>query len=195
MPQEISQTETGEVFLSPFDLLEGTSASARAITAEPSLNSWERGCAIPIREALIWWHGAHFWLFVRHVSSNFRPGRPAALRRRWRSSQPLAFAASARAAWRTRSADSPVVAVGNPKSVQRLKRQSRTVRPRASRSLLAPTGLPLEAGFFTSDVRWKAVDRPPLPRRLCTRPCRTNTATRPSYSEQTACCKRSCRWF
>jgi hypothetical protein len=30
---------------------------------------------------------------------------------------------------------------------------------------LAPSDLPLEAVFFTSDVRWKAVDRPLLPRR------------------------------
>src|SRR5882757_5338816 len=33
----------------------------------PSLSSWERVCAIPIREALIGWRGAHFWHFVRHV--------------------------------------------------------------------------------------------------------------------------------
>jgi hypothetical protein len=37
MTQGISQTETGEVLLSSFDLLEGTSASARAKTAETFL--------------------------------------------------------------------------------------------------------------------------------------------------------------
>ena len=37
MTQEVSQTETGEVFLAPFDLLEGTSESARAKTAETFL--------------------------------------------------------------------------------------------------------------------------------------------------------------
>jgi len=39
---------------------------------KPSLSSWERGCAIPIREARIGWRGDHFWHFVRHVSSNLR---------------------------------------------------------------------------------------------------------------------------
>ena len=37
MTQEDSQTETGEVLLSPFDLLEGTSESARAKTTETFL--------------------------------------------------------------------------------------------------------------------------------------------------------------
>ena len=37
MTQEDSQTETGEVLLAPFDLLEGTSESARAKTAETFL--------------------------------------------------------------------------------------------------------------------------------------------------------------
>ena len=37
MAQENSQTETGEVLLAPFDLLEGTSESARAKTAETLL--------------------------------------------------------------------------------------------------------------------------------------------------------------
>src|SRR6202040_3681132 len=37
MTQEVSQTETGEVFLASFDLLEGTSESARAKTAETFL--------------------------------------------------------------------------------------------------------------------------------------------------------------
>jgi hypothetical protein len=39
-----------------------------------------------------------------------------------------------------------------------------TVRPKSIEVPLAPSGLQLEAVFFTSDVRWKAVDRPPLPR-------------------------------
>jgi hypothetical protein len=34
MMQEVSQTETGEVFLASFDLIEGTSESTRAKTAE-----------------------------------------------------------------------------------------------------------------------------------------------------------------
>src|ERR1700761_8453753 len=37
MRQEVSQTETGEVFLASFDLLEGTSESSRAKTAETFL--------------------------------------------------------------------------------------------------------------------------------------------------------------
>ena len=37
MTQEVSQTETGEVLLASFDLLEGTSASSRAKTAETFL--------------------------------------------------------------------------------------------------------------------------------------------------------------
>ena len=37
MTREVSQTETGEVFLASFDLLEGTSESARAKTAETFL--------------------------------------------------------------------------------------------------------------------------------------------------------------
>ena len=37
MTQEDSQTETGEVLLAPFDLLEGTSESTRAKTAETFL--------------------------------------------------------------------------------------------------------------------------------------------------------------
>jgi hypothetical protein len=38
MTQEDSQTETGEVLLAPFDLLEGTSESTRAKTAETFLD-------------------------------------------------------------------------------------------------------------------------------------------------------------
>ena len=37
MTQKVSQTETGEVILASFDLLEGTSESARAKTAETFL--------------------------------------------------------------------------------------------------------------------------------------------------------------
>ena len=37
MTQEDSQTETGEVLLAPFDLLDGTTESARAKTAETFL--------------------------------------------------------------------------------------------------------------------------------------------------------------
>jgi hypothetical protein len=37
MMQEASQTETGEVFLSSFDLIAGTSESTRAKTAETFL--------------------------------------------------------------------------------------------------------------------------------------------------------------
>ena len=72
MTQEVSQTETGEVFLASFDLIAGASESTRAKTEETFLELLERGCAIPIREALIRWHGAHFWHFVRHVSSSLR---------------------------------------------------------------------------------------------------------------------------
>jgi hypothetical protein len=55
MPED-SQTEAEKVELAPFDLLDGTSGSARAKTAETFLELLgARGCAIPIREARIEW--------------------------------------------------------------------------------------------------------------------------------------------
>jgi hypothetical protein len=47
MTQGISQTETGEVLLSRFDLLEGTSKSARAKTAETFLELLGAGVRNP----------------------------------------------------------------------------------------------------------------------------------------------------
>jgi hypothetical protein len=72
MRQEVSQTETGEVILASFDLLEGTSESARAKTAETFLELLGARVRNRIREALIRWHGAHIWHFVRHVNSSLR---------------------------------------------------------------------------------------------------------------------------
>ena len=70
MINEDSQTEAGEVLLAAFDLVTDTSKSARAKTAETFLELLGARVRNPIREALIGWHGAHFWLFVRRVSSN-----------------------------------------------------------------------------------------------------------------------------
>ena len=72
MMQEDSQTETGEVLQAPFDLIAGTPESTRAKTAETFLELLGARVRNPKREALIGWHGAHSWLFVRHVSSNLR---------------------------------------------------------------------------------------------------------------------------
>ena len=42
MTQEVSQTESGEVFLASFDLIAGTSESTRAKTAETFLEQYAK---------------------------------------------------------------------------------------------------------------------------------------------------------
>jgi hypothetical protein len=66
MTGEDSQTESGEGLLVCFDLLEGTSESTRAKTAETFLELLGARVRNRIGEALIGWLAAHFWHFVRH---------------------------------------------------------------------------------------------------------------------------------
>jgi hypothetical protein len=68
--------------LAPLDLLEGTSQSARAKTAETFLEALGSARAqFPIREALIGWPSAHSWLFERLSSGMFLMNYPREIRR------------------------------------------------------------------------------------------------------------------
>ena len=68
MTQEDAQTETEKVVPVSFDLLEGTSESARAKTAEAFLELLGAQLRNPNTRSAYRVPGAHFWHFVRPVS-------------------------------------------------------------------------------------------------------------------------------
>ena len=70
MTQEDSQTETGEAILAPFGLLDGTSESTRAKTAETFLELLGARVRNPNTRSAYRVAWRSFWLFVRHVSSS-----------------------------------------------------------------------------------------------------------------------------
>jgi hypothetical protein len=72
MTPEDAQTEAEKVVLVPFDLLEGTSESARAKTAETFLELLGARVRNPNTRSAYRVDGAHSWLFVRHAGSNLR---------------------------------------------------------------------------------------------------------------------------